>query len=422
MSRRRRHGVVAWLALSAVSAAGCEADLGTAGCRIAHQTTLPGSPLTLLPNARLDVVGAGYVLMGYDAPTNAVRWATLSTSGTLGTERAYPLPVGVQSALFAVAAAPAAVQPPGGGDAVLTGPVAGDTVLIGYVGTDSTGTKGELSMIAVPADGSAPSGPAAVIYEFPDGVPPASSLAMVSSLKGVHAGLAWVDDQMGRVMYTAIDGSGAMVGAPTPVSPALPGFRGLAFTPGKDQVTLVYYSDDVNTNSLTGPGWIIADGNEAGAIDSSIALVFSGQPATPAVVTATAAGYALAWQDSAGAWLGVYKSSNQTVSPPHLFAPSSEFGGALLQPPLVALTSLMTDFGVVFQQPRDAELWRLDPTGNRRSGALIFPSAAGSLGTVSAVPALAPDTGLVVTYADYAGGDAPSGPAGDRLFVNATCY
>ncbi len=419
MSRGRRHGVVTLLALSA-AAAGCEADPGTAGCRIAHQTTLPGSPLTLLPNARLDVVGPGYVLMGYDMAANAVRWATLSTSGALGAEHAYALPVGVQSALFAMAAAPAASQNPGSGDAILTGPVAGDTVLIGYVGTDSSGTKGELSMIAVPADGSAPSGPAAVIHEFPDGVPPASSLAMISSRKGVHAGLAWVDDQMGRVMYTALDGTGAPVVSPTPVASALPGFRYLAFTPGKDDVTLVYHSDDVNLNSVTGPGWIVAEGNEAGGIDSYVALGFSRPPLTPAVLTATSAGYGLAWQDDEGAWLGVYKSANQTVSDVYPFAPSNGFGGTSLQPPLVALTSFMTDFGVLFQQPRDAELWRLDPMGNRRSGALIFPSAAGSLGTVSAAPALAPDSGLVATYADYASpGDATSG---DRFFLNATCY
>src|SRR5205814_3981158 len=130
----------------------------------------PGSPLTLLSNVRLDAIGSTYALIGHDQAANAIRWATLDASGTMGNEHAYGLPIGVQNPLFAMAAAP-----------VATGqtPVPGDTVLIGYIGTDTTGTKGELAMIAVPANGSAPAGPAAIIHEFPAGVPDPSSVAMV---------------------------------------------------------------------------------------------------------------------------------------------------------------------------------------------------------------------------------------------------
>jgi hypothetical protein len=390
--------------------AGCQADLGTAGCQIKQQTTLPASPLTLLKDVRLDVIGGNYALIGHDPAANAVRWATLDgTTWTMGTEHAYGLPTGVQNPLFAMAAAP-----------VATGqtPVPGDTVLIGYIGTDTTGTKGELAMIAVPADGSAPAGPAAVIHEFPGGVPAPSSVAMVSSRKGVHAGLTWIDTQMGQVEYAAIDGTGAMVVAPTPVSPAMAGFQFLAFAPGKDDVTVVYYSDAVNTANLTGAGWIIGEGNESGGIDSYIALVFAKQPTTPAVVAPTAAGYSLAFQNNEGAWLGVYTAADRTVSSPYEFAPSSGFG-ADPQPPLVALTPFGPDYGVLFQAARDGELWRVDGTGNRRSGSLVFPSALGDLGTVSAVEVPAPGVGLVATYADYSVADHS---AGDRLFVNATCY
>jgi hypothetical protein len=111
--------------------------------------------------------------------------------------------------------------------------------------------------------------------------------------------------------------------------------------------------------------------------------------------------------------------AGQNVLGPFAFAPSTGFGGALLQPPLEALTTFGSDYGVLFQQPHAAELWRLDQMGIRRSGALIFPSVLGNIGTVSTVRAAA---GLVATYADYTGADAVSGPAGDRLFVTATCY
>lgn len=419
--RRQRHGVVALsLAAAAITAAGCQADQGTAGCQIVQQVTLPASPLTLLPDVRLDVIGPSYALMGYDAAANVVRWATFDpASGTLGAEHAYGLLPGVQDPLYAMAAAPPAAPTSGGGDAILTGPVPGDTVLIGWMGMDSTGTKGELAMIGVPADGSPPAAPPATFLEFPGGVPPASSLAMVSSVKGVHAALAWIDDQAGHVMYAAVDGSGAKVVSPTPVGPALPGFHDLAFAPGKGDATILYYSDDVNAISATGPGWVIAEANEGGGIDSTIALAFSPEPTTPGVLTPTAAGYALAWQDTTGAWLGVYTVAGQNVLGPFAFAPATGFGGALLQPPLVALTTFGSDYGALFQQPHAAELWRLDQMGIRRSGALIFPSVLGNIGTVSTVRAAA---GLVATYADYTGADAVSGPAGDRLFVTATCY
>ncbi len=154
------------------------------------------------------MIGAGYALIGYDPGANAVRWA-LGSEGTLGTEHAFGLPAGVMNPVFAMAGTPTGAP--------------GDTVLIGYLGTDVSATKGELEMIAVPADGSPPQAPAATIHEFPKGVPAVSSVAMVSSRKGGHAGLAWIDDAMGRVMYTAIDGTGQMVVSPTPTAARVAG-------------------------------------------------------------------------------------------------------------------------------------------------------------------------------------------------------
>ena len=85
MPRRRRHDVVAvGLAALAVGSAACQADVGDAGCQLTRQVTLAGTPLTLLPDARLDQVGDGYFLLGSDGST--VRWAALSADGTLSGE------------------------------------------------------------------------------------------------------------------------------------------------------------------------------------------------------------------------------------------------------------------------------------------------------------------------------------------------
>ncbi|HVT08748.1 MAG TPA: hypothetical protein VHO67_14925 [Polyangia bacterium] len=418
MPRRRRHGVAArprqpcrggglFAALvalaTAAGSAACQADLGTAGCQITKQTTLPGTPLTLLAEARLDIIGSGYALIGYDPGSNAVRWA-LGADGNLGTEHAFGLPPGVTSPMFAMAGTP-------------TGTPA-DTVLIAYVGTDPTATKGELAMIAVPADGSPPQAPAATIHEFPKGIPPASSIAMASSRKGGHAGLAWIDDAMGRVMYAAIDATGQMVVSPTPTASAAPDFSCLGFAGGKDDVTVVYYAAMANQGKA---GWIIAEGNEAGGIDSSVSLTFERQMGSCATVTATAAGYGIAWQDSAGSWASIYTTADNKLTKEVLFAPANDFSGANLQPPIVALAPFGRDLGVLFQRAHDPELWRLEQTGDRRSGALIFPSAEGYLGTVSASRVGSGATeALTATYADYTG--SGDGTAGSRLFVNATCY
>src|SRR5579871_2799031 len=108
MPRRRRHDVVALPSLLAlvVAVAACQADTGDAGCQLMNETTLPGTPLTLLQSARLDQVGGGYFLLGTDGSN--VRWAAVSAAGVSG-EQAYALPAGATGAYFAMAgvAAPA---------------------------------------------------------------------------------------------------------------------------------------------------------------------------------------------------------------------------------------------------------------------------------------------------------------------------
>ncbi|HVV51434.1 MAG TPA: hypothetical protein VHO06_17320, partial [Polyangia bacterium] len=76
--------------------------------------------------------------------------------------------------------------------------------------------------------------------------------------------------------------------------------------------------------------------------------------------------------------------------------------------------------------PFDVELWRLDDMGNRRTGALIFPSVDGTFGTVRALPVGVTSPGvqtmLAVTYADYTSASGATPATGGRLFANAACY
>jgi hypothetical protein len=407
MPRRRRHDVVALgLAALAIGAGGCQADVGDAGCQLTSQVTLAGTPLTLLQDARLDQVGDRYFLLGSDG--TSVRWAALSTDGKLTDEEAYALPPGVTSAYFAVAG----VQTPG------------DTVLVGYLGTDATSASGGLAVIALPADGSLPSAPATTVVTFPAGIPAASSVAMISARNGMNAGLTWVDTVSGQVMVATVDGSATRTGAPVATSPSSgPPFSCLGFSAGKDDLTVIYYA---GTTALANhpPGWVIAEANDAGSVDSTTVLDFGRPLGTGcALVSATATGYGITWQDTEGAWLAEFISQGMTLSLSYPFASAAGFGGSNLQPPLVGLAPFGADFGVLLARPLDVELWRIDDMGNRRPGALIFPSINGTFGNVSALPPSPAKAGgpLVATYADYTSPAGATMTAGGRLFVNAIC-
>ncbi len=220
MPRRRRHDVIAFgLAALAVGAGACQADAGDAGCQLTSQVTLPGTPLTLLQNARLDQVGGEYFLLGSETTSEGtrVRWGAVSAAGALTGEGAYALPPGVSSAYFAVAGA----QAPN------------DTVLVGYLGTDAASGGGGLAVIAVPADGSQPGAAARTVVTFPGGIPAPLSVAMLSSRKGMNAGLAWVDDGAQQVMLATLDGTAART-VPVAVSPSSGApFSCLAFSPAR---------------------------------------------------------------------------------------------------------------------------------------------------------------------------------------------
>jgi hypothetical protein len=417
MPRRRRHDVVAVAVVAlACTAAACEADTGDAGCQLVPQSTLPGTPLTLLQNARLDQVGGGYFLIGNDDTT--LRWGAVSADGTLSEEQAYPLPPDATAGLYYAMAG-------------LAGP--GDTVLLGYLRTATSGTGAELAVLALPAHGSPPSAPAVAAQPFPDGPPAAMSVAMISSRAGMNAGLAWIDDSTSQVMVTSLDGTGTETHAGTSTSSAAaPPFQCLQFTPGKDDLTVVYYATTTGVQIQGGgsslPGWIIAETNEGGSVDSSTTLAFTSSSSTDGCVQVapTQAGYGIAWRDNEGYWLANFTAQGNMLAGPYLFASASAFGGASLEPPLAGLAPFGTDFGVLVSRPLDVELWRLDDMGDRRPGALIFPSVDGLYGQVSALPvgnpAVPSMNGLVVTYADYTSAPGATPATGSRIFANALCY
>jgi hypothetical protein len=409
MPRRASDGLTAFLFLATLGVAttlglaACQSsDSGTGGCQLSQQTILPGTPLTLLPDARLDRAGDGFVLLGVDADRATIRWATLDpAAGQLGTERALPLPGGV----------------PAGGPwlAVIGAQPPNDSVLIASARVAANGSDAEILVASVPVDDGAfnpGDQPVAVIPGgFAGGATP--TVALAASRPGVRAALAWLDPAASSVKLLWLSALGQAVGTPVDIDTA-PALACLAFGPGQRDLTLVHYKYADTTTRI--PTMEITELLETGTVDGTLDLAFESHEAGCPLLVPTDAGYALAFQDQVGSWLGIYltQGNRLTLSP---FAAAVAFGGAYLQPPMVGLTPMGIDYAVLFDRVRSGELWRMAP-GGARKGVLVFPSMQGTIGGISTQPA---PGALTATYADYTSVDAGVGTAGQRFFLTASC-
>ena len=392
--------------LAAVLVSGCPASDVDNGCLVSRQIVLPGTtPLPLWPEVRLDRLGDGFVLIGSD--TTAVRWTSIDKDGHAAAEQVLALPGGALRAFYALSGAAAP----------------GDTVVVGVLVPAANGTDAELRFIAAPVDGSAAPPPGMPVVTFAGGADPRNGppmIAMGTSQSAMYAGAAWLDPASGLPTYVFLDGQGQVIGAPAAIElvPA-PGYSCLGFGPGKQELTISYQK--APTDPLIGPTWLIADVAVGGGV-STLTLNVA-QPngtmgcARSVLYDPMSAGappdYAIVWQDASGSWLSIYNLAHDGHVNSYPFASSTDFGGPDLQPPLLGLAALNSDFGVLFVRPHSVEMWRVDRAGNRRSGSLVLPSLQGDVSGVSAVAG--PDV-MTSTYADM------TGPAmGRRLIVDAVC-
>ncbi|HEY2728955.1 MAG TPA: hypothetical protein VGK52_03385 [Polyangia bacterium] len=376
-----------------------------ASCQIAQEVSAPGSSLTLLADARLERVSASsFALTGFDADRATARWATYdSAAGALGAERALALQMAAAGPWLAT----------------VTQSAPGDTLLVAQApAVDTSRGDAELHVFAVPASASSktapPLGPA--LARIPGALANggAPAVALAASRAGPHAVLAWLDPAAGDVELLALSAAGQPLGAPVVIDKA-PSFACLGFAPGKGALTLVYHRYD--DAAVHVPTLVITELLDSGAVDDSVALVLESHDAGCPQVTPTDAGYAIAFQDVEGSWLGIYDGGTKALAL-HPFAAAVVFGGAGLQPPLVGLTGLGGDFAAVLQGARGGELWRLSPSGARRGGRLALPSAQGAIGGISTQP---DSESMTATYADFTSVDGGLGTAGGRYFLNLAC-
>jgi len=397
--------VVAMLAGGlALGATACQGgDTGTAGCAVSPQLSVAASPLTLLASARLDRVATGLALTGADLNGATVRWARFDAAAdALGAEQSLAVPVGDAGPWLALT----------------SDKVPGDTVLVAEAQVAANGVDAELHVIAASSTASAATAPAlgpvlAVIPgAFAGGASP--SVALAASRSGPYALLTWLDPAAGAVTTLNLSAAGEPIGEPSALDEAA-AFGCLAFGPGKGAFTLGYHSyADTKTRI---PTFVITDLPDGGGSPATLSLTLDAHAAGCPQVTPTDAGYAIAFQDVEGSWLGAYDDTTKSFTI-NAFAPAVAFGGAALQPVLVGLAPMGTDFAVAVAGPHGGELWRLAPSGGRRSGRVIFPSMLGDVGGISTQPSAGT---LTATYADYSSRQAGVGTAGQRFFLGVSC-
>jgi hypothetical protein len=364
---------------------------------ITQQRAFTASPLMLLKEVRLDLTGNTYLLIGNDGDT--VRWAKIDpASGQLGPERAQTVAPHRPGLWYATAGAQAPT----------------DTILVAFAQTAANGSDLEVDVMPVAADGPGSTQPGPPVAVFPGAAAATSApnLVLGSSRLGMAAGLGWVDATTGTVMFTALNGDGQpVVPAAVPIdTPAQ--VLCLSFVPGQGELALGYYE---LLTTAAAPQWLTVEAHEDGSTAGSLVVPLASTLSVCPKVAAIDGGYAYAWQDTSGSWLGVYQTRTNRIST-YPFVDAFYFGGANLQPPIAGLGPIGSDYAVIFAGAVSAELWRLDSSGVRQPGALVFPSMSGNLGTISAQPSAG---NLYATYADYNDATAASG---QRFFLKTTCF
>jgi hypothetical protein len=405
---RRAVSLVAFAGLGGLTLAACQTDPHSSSCDFQQQTAQPGSPLTLLPGARLDRIGNGFVLLGWDAGARRVRWAPVSGAGQLGSEHSAAL-------------ATEATAGPWFGVAGRSAP--GDTILIAY-GVPAPSSPGmvQVQVLGVPADGSVAPAPAGNVAVIPDPATQARALvAMGSGRSGMRAALSWTSPQAGAtpVGFQTIAGDGTPVGGTTVLGDTeAPLVDCLSFVNGKDELAFGFLTRSATNDP--NPTWLINESVDGKQVEpgDSIALKLGTENPTCPVTTATRSGYVIAWQNEIGSLIGFFDRTSRVFTS-KVFAGAVTFGGADVQPPLAGLGPVGTDdYGVVLARSGAAEAWRVTADGVKAPGTVVLPSQVGQLGDISTVSL---SGALYATYADYASA-AAFGTAGQRFFVKIACF
>ncbi len=386
------------VAVAVLVSAGCPSSPSKSTCQVEsvemiapHQAAAPSPSIMLLPDARLDAVGDGFVLLGTDGAN--VLWAVVGRDGVIvGDEQSVPVPAHSSGPWFAVAGTNAPR----------------DHVVIAFV-AGAAGPAGdvELSTFSVQIDGTAPTLPVSS-----GRIPAAADVTMMSGRGGLHAGIAWAVPGKTTISARIVGGNGVAVGNDLAVA-SVEDFNCLRFSPGKGDLTLGYVD-----LSGTPPAYnfVATEIDAAGTLQPFFKLSIGAQPVeSPGCVqlVPTDKGYGIAWHSvGVATYFSPYDSSSTHLQSYHVLYDVE----ARPVPVLGGLGWLGKNYAVVFARVEGAEVWPINAMGQKQGDLPVFPSAVGHTGALSTQPV---GSVLYATYADYA--DKVNVGAGSRQWVKVSC-
>lgn len=395
--RPRMCGFAFGAAIAVVAGAGaCSDDLGPPLCA-ASVVTLPATPLSLLSRARLDRVDTGFVLIGADGDT--VRWMRLSATGQAGPVASIEVPrERVGGPWFAVAGRESA----------------GDTVIVAYTVAAAAGAPvGTVSLVAsaVPFVGGGAATAAQPVAVVPDARLRSVQMVMAGGRSGRQAAIAWGERGSTTISALVLSGDGTPAAAPLDLG-RVGDFDCLRFSPGTGDLTVGYV--DLSSTPPR-PRFVLTELDANGAVSGSQALSIGERVPGCVELVPSDMGYALAWHNEVGTYLGVYDRKSAAFRSSLVVGDVRLSGGP---PTLGALGWTGRDYALLFDRRSGGEVWRLTPFGERRGGGLLFPSMRGHVGQAASQPV---GSSLVSTYADYFSADPANEQSGQRFFVTVTC-
>lgn len=430
MPRGRRDRVLIASA-SVLALTGCSKTQPEQVCTFAevYEYAYPagGDSVAMLSSARLErIVGADgrerMVLIGADRD-GTVRWGVLPRDASR-----------TQLVDEASAVVPAHVAGPWFG--LARNAVAADRVVVAWGEASATGEPFDIRAYGALAEGGAAAVPSTTQL-LVSGLDATTTVTMGSARSGTAAALAWWPAGTG-LKVGVVGGDGALLpDQPLSIDPpsdrgTFTGFGCLGFLPGIEDITLGYLDRVSSGTTRWSSAELVSDDDTHWGIPTSYDYhlatgiktcpVFTGQPGRD--------GYAFAWQDQGGTWLGFGREIEVVDADPvgtvdtGRVLSATEWTGA--PPSVVGVGVLSRDrYLVAFDAPEGYQIW---PVTDRESAGAprALPRKTGSLGVGGFAYQPSSDVGgdggigndLWVTYADYSNSTRTQG---SRYLIRVSC-
>jgi len=384
----------------------CADDL-PARCTLTSKA-IAANALTLMPDARLDRVAGGFVLLGADG--DHVMWQSIDTAGNAGPLRTATVPARTDGPWFGVAG---------------TAATPGDHVVILYA-TNPSGSMATLTSMTVAIDGSAGAAPASVGMIPDRGAMKTPLLVSAGSGQaGQHMGLLWSLKGSSTVKAKIFGSNGQPLGDDVSLG-SVDDLACPRFIAGQGDLTATFVK---TTGSPPTQAVVAREFNADGSSGSTLNLGlvdWSKDEAGGCVsMAAAASGYGFGWRANGKSFSGddyafFDPSSGAGTYTPYQVASDERWQGGRAAPivGLAKTSDSVPRFIVAVAGPAGGLAWEIDQGGAPMSQNVAFPSVKGNVGTFSTQSMTG---GLYVTYADYTGKSASDHTAGSRIFSQVTC-